>query len=152
MLLCEAEGIEAAIEATGDVEFSAHVTMKAIENRKHVVLMKAELDATVGPILKVYADCAGVIITNADDDQPGVMMNLLRFVRTIGYDPVLAGNIKSLQDYYRTPETQKVFAAQHNLTPRMATSFADGSKISMENAVVVNATGFRVGTRGMHGL
>ena len=151
MLLCEAEGIDVIIEATGHVEFSAHVAMKTIESRKHIVLMNAELDATIGPILKVYADRAGVVITNADGDQPGVMMNLFRFVKTIGYRPVLAGNIKGLQDHYRTPETQKGFAEKHNLTPQMATSFADGTKISMENAIVANATGFKVGKRGMYG-
>lgn len=151
MLLCEAEGIDAIIEATGDVEFSAQVAVKAIENKKHIILMNAELDATVGPILKVHADRAGVVITNADGDQPGVMMNLMRFVKSIGYQPVLAGNIKGLQDYYRTPETQKGFAEQHNITPKMATSFADGTKISMENAIVANATGFKVGKRGMYG-
>ena len=113
--------------------------------------MNAELDATVGPILKIHADRAGVIITNVDGDQPGVMMNLFRFVKSIGYNPVLAGNIKGLQDYYRTPETQKGFAAEHNITPQMATSFADGTKISMENAIVANATGFKVGKRGMYG-
>jgi predicted homoserine dehydrogenase-like protein len=150
-LLCKAKGIEAIIEATGDVEFGAHVAMSAIENRKHIILINAELDATVGPILKVYADRAGVIITNTDGDQPGVMMNLFRFVNSIGCDPVLAGNIKGLQDHYRTPETQKEFAAKHDLTPQMATSFADGTKISMENAVVANATGFKVGIRGMYG-
>lgn len=151
MMLCAADGIDAIIEATGHVEFSAHSVMTAIEHGKHVVLMNAELDATVGPILKVYADRAGVVITNADGDQPGVMMNLFRFVKTIGYQPVLAGNIKGLQDYYRNPETQKGFAEQHNITPQMATSFADGTKISMENAVVANATGFKVGKRGMYG-
>ena len=151
LLLCQAEGVEAVIEATGDVELSAHVAMKAIANKKHLILMNAELDATVGPILKVYADRAGIIITNADGDQPGVMMNLYRFVDSIGYHPVLVGNIKGLQDYYRTPDTQKAFAAAHHITPKMATSFADGTKISMENAVVANATGFRVGQRGMYG-
>lgn len=151
LLLCEAEGVEAVIEATGHVELSAHVAMKAIEHKKHLVLMNAELDATVGPILKVYADRAGIVITNADGDQPGVMMNLFRFVKSIGYKPVLLGNIKGLQDYYRTPDTQKGFAAIHNITPKMATSFADGTKISMENAVVANATGFTVGKRGMYG-
>jgi predicted homoserine dehydrogenase-like protein len=150
-LLCEAEGIDAIIEATGAVEFSTNVVTKAIVNCKHIILMNAELDATIGPILKVYADRAGVIITNADGDQPGVMMNLFRFVKTIGYDPVLVGNIKGLQDHYRTPETQKAFAARHSITPQMATSFADGTKISMENAVVANATGFKVGKRGMYG-
>lgn len=151
LMLCQAQGIDAVIEATGDVEFSAHVAMEAIKNYKHIILMNAELDATVGPLLKVHADRAGVVFTNADGDQPGVMMNLLRFVRTIGYKPVLAGNIKGLQDHYRTPETQKGFAALHNITPQMATSFADGTKISMENAVVANATGFKVGRRGMYG-
>jgi predicted homoserine dehydrogenase-like protein len=33
----------------------------------------------------------------------------------------------------------------------MATSFADGTKMSMENAIVANATGFGVGRRGMFG-
>ena len=150
-LLCKAQGIEAIIEATGEVEFGAHVAFQAIENRKHIVIMNAELDATLGPILKVYADRAGVIITNADGDQPGVIMNLFRFVKSIGCDPVLAGNMKGLQDHYRTPETQKQFAEKNDLTPKMATSFADGTKISMENAVVANATNFKVGKRGMYG-
>jgi predicted homoserine dehydrogenase-like protein len=151
MLLSQAEGIDAIIEATGHIEFGAHVTIKAIEHGKHVILMNVELDATVGPILKVYADKAGVVITTADGDQPGVVMNLLRFVRTIGYNPVLAGNIKGLQDYYRTPKTQAAFAAKYNQKPRLITSFADGTKISMEMAVVANATGFKVGQRGMYG-
>ncbi|MFW6323702.1 MAG: Gfo/Idh/MocA family oxidoreductase, partial [Desulfovibrionales bacterium] len=150
-LLCRAEGIDVVIEATGEIEFGAGVTLEAIEHGKHVVLMNAELDATVGPILKVRADQAGVVVTNADGDQPGVIMNLLRFVRTIGYDPVLAGNIKGLQDPYRTPETQKAFAEAHKQKPRMVTSFADGTKISMEMAVTANATGFKAGKRGMHG-
>jgi predicted homoserine dehydrogenase-like protein len=151
LLLCQAEGIDAIIEATGEIEFGAQVTLKAIEYGKHVILMNAELDATVGPLLKMYADRAGVVITNADGDQPGVVMNLLRFVRTIGYHPVLAGNIKGLQDHYRTPATQKGFAEKNKQKPKMVTSFADGTKISMEMAVVANATGFKTGTRGMFG-
>ncbi len=151
MPLCEAGGTDVVVEATGHVEFGAHVALKAIESGKHVVLMNAELDATVGPILKVYADRAGVVITNMDGDQPGVVMNLFRFVKTIGYRPVLAGNIKGLLDPYRTPETQKGFAEAHNQLPKMVTSFADGTKISMENAVIANATGFGVGRRGMYG-
>lgn len=151
MLLCEADGIDAIMEATGEIEFGAHVVMRAIEHGKHVILMNAELDAVVGPILKVYADKAGVVISNVDGDQPGVIMNLYRWVNSIGYKPILAGNMKGLQDHYRTPETQKEFADAHKQKPRMITSFADGTKISMEMAVVANATGFRVGVRGMYG-
>jgi len=149
--LTKAANIDAIVEATGEVEFGAKVVLDAIDNGKHVILMNAELDAVVGPILKVYADKAGVVISNVDGDQPGVVMNLYRWVETIGYKPVVAGNIKGLQDHYRTPATQQGFADQHKQGVKMITSFADGTKISMEMVVVANATGFGVATRGMRG-
>jgi predicted homoserine dehydrogenase-like protein len=151
-LLCEADGIDAIIEVTGSVEFAAQVVLRAIENRKHVVVMNAELDGTVGPILKTRADKAGVVFTNADGDQPGVTMNLYRFVRGIGVKPVLCGNIKGLHDPYRNPTTQEAFARKWGQKPHMVTSFADGTKISFEQAIVANATGMRVAKRGMHGF
>jgi predicted homoserine dehydrogenase-like protein len=150
-LLCEAGGIDAIVEVTGTVEFAARVALAAIENGKHVVLMNAELDGTVGPILKQKADSAGVVITNADGDQPGVIMNLYRFVKGIGVRPVLCGNIKGLHDPYRNPATQAGFAQRWGQNPSMVTSFADGTKISFEMAIVANATGMRVSRRGMLG-
>jgi len=151
MLLCKAEGIDALVEVTGAIEFGAHVAMEAIANRKHIILMDAELDGTIGPILKVYADKAGVIITASDGDQPGVQMNLYRFVKSIGLTPLLCGNIKGLQDPYRNPITQESFAKQWGQKPHMVTSFADGTKISFEQAIVANGTGMKVIKRGMLG-
>jgi predicted homoserine dehydrogenase-like protein len=151
LLLCRAGGIDAVLEVTGTIEFGAHVVLAALDHGKHVITMNAELQGTLGPILKVYADKAGVVLTDSDGDQPGVIMNLHRFVTSIGCRPVLCGNIKGLHDPYRTPTTQEGFARAHHLTPNMATSFADGTKISFEMAIVANATGFRVGRRGMHG-
>jgi predicted homoserine dehydrogenase-like protein len=150
-LLCRAGGIDVLIEVTGTIEFGASVVLSAIEHGKHVVLMNAELDGTLGPILKVYADRAGVIFTDCDGDQPGVQMNLYRFVKGIGLTPLLCGNIKGLQDPYRTPETQQGFAERWGQKPHMVTGFADGTKISFEQAIVANATGMRVAQRGMSG-
>ncbi len=150
-LICRAENIDIVVEVTGAVEFSSRVALEAIKNSKHVVLMNAELDSTVGPILKVYADKAGVVITNADGDQPGVEMNLFRFVKGIGVKPVLCGNIKGLQDPYRNPTTQEGFAKKWGQNPAMVTSFADGTKISFEQSIVANATGMTIGKRGMFG-
>jgi predicted homoserine dehydrogenase-like protein len=150
-LLCQAEGIDALIEVTGAVEFGAQIVMSAIAHRKHVVLMNAELDATIGPILKVYADKAGVILTACDGDQPGVEMNLYRYVKSIGLTPLLCGNIKGLQDPYRNPTTQEAFAKRWGQKPHMVTSFADGTKISFEQAIVANGTGMKVAKRGMLG-
>lgn len=151
MLICEAEGIDAIIEVTGAIEYSTHIILKAIEHKKHVVLMNAEVDGTIGSILKKYADDAGVIITGCDGDQPGVEMNLYRFVKSIGVKPVLCGNIKGLHDPYRNPTTQEGFAKKWKQNPAMVTSFADGTKISFEQALVANATGMQVGQRGMFG-
>ncbi|MEO0430685.1 MAG: Gfo/Idh/MocA family oxidoreductase [Cyanobacteria bacterium J06656_5] len=150
-LLCKAENIDALVEVTGTIEFGAQIVLEAINNKKHVVLMNAELDGTVGPMLKVYADRAGVVLSNCDGDQPGVEMNLYRYVKSIGFTPLLCGNIKGLQDRYRNPTTQESFAAKWKQAAYMVTSFADGTKISFEQAIVANATGMKVSQRGMFG-
>ncbi|MXP64666.1 NAD(P)-dependent oxidoreductase [Roseomonas sp. M0104] len=151
MLLCEAEGLDCLIDATGAIEYGAEISLAAIRNRKPMVSMNAELDGTVGPLIKRKADEAGVIFTGADGDQPGVQMNLYRFVVSIGLTPLVCGNIKGLQDPYRNPTTQEGFARQWGQDPYMVTSFADGTKISFEQAIVANATGMTVNKRGMIG-
>lgn len=151
-LLCELNGIDILVECTGTIHHAANLIMKAIENKKHVLMFNPEVDATIGPILKVYADRAGVMLSGCDGDQPGVIMNLYRFVKNLGLTPLICGNIKGLQDFYRNPTTQAGFAAQWQLTPEMVTSFADGTKISIEQACVANATGMGVAKRGMIGI
>jgi len=150
-LLCESPSLDVLIDATGSVEFGADFACKAIAGRKDLVLMNAELDGTVGPILHNRAKEAGVILTGCDGDQPAVQINLLRFVKSIGMLPLVCGNIKGMQDRYRNPRTQAGFATQWGQTPSMVTSFADGTKISFEQAIVANATGMCVAQRGMIG-
>ena len=149
--LLAAENIDVLVDVTGAVEFGARVTVAAIERGLPVVTMNAELDGTVGPLLAEKARQAGVVLTGADGDQPGVQANLLRFVKGIGITPLVAGNIKGLQDEYRNPTTQQGFAEKWGQDPYMVTSFADGTKVSFEQAIVANAFGFTVGKRGMYG-
>lgn len=148
-VICEAKQVDVIVEATGAVEYGAHIVCYAIEQKKHVVLLNAEVDATVGPLLAKKAEQAGVVLTGCDGDQPGVEMNLVRFVEGIGLKPLVCGNIKGLQDPYRNPTTQKGFAARWGQDPAMVTSFADGTKVSFEQALVANATGMTVHKRGM---
>lgn len=149
--LARAEGLDAIIEVTGSLEYAAAAVLAAIEAGKHVVQMNAELDGTVGPILKHKADQRGVVYTFSDGDQPGVEMNLYRFVKGLGVTPVLCGNIKGLHDPYRNPTTQKAFAEKWGQKAAMVASFADGTKISFEQAIVANGTGMKVARRGMLG-
>jgi predicted homoserine dehydrogenase-like protein len=139
------------VEVTGTVEAAAHVALDAFDHGKHVILVNAELDSLLGPILKVKADRAGVVVTHTDGDEPGVAMTLFRYLRSLGLHPVAAGNIKGMVDYYRTPETQRAFAEKHDQDVKKVTSFADSTKLSMETTVLANATGFHAGRRGMYG-
>ncbi|MEP6513676.1 MAG: hypothetical protein ABJA79_07395 [Parafilimonas sp.] len=150
-LLCEVEDIDVIVEVTGTIHYATNLVLAAIQNKKHVLLYNAELEATLGPILKKYADKAGVMLSGGDGDQPGVIVNLYRYVKTLGLTPLICGNIKGLQDFYRNPTTQASFAQRWGMSPEMVTSFADGSKISFEQTCVANATGMGVAKRGMLG-
>jgi predicted homoserine dehydrogenase-like protein len=149
MAVCRSQHVDVILDVTGAVEFGARAALEAFTYGKHVILMNAELDATLGPILQVHAKRHGVILSASDGDQPGVEVNLYRFVKGLGLIPRVLGNIKGLQDPYRTPATQKAFAEKWGQQPSMVTSFADGSKVSFEQAVVANATGMTVAKRGL---
>ena len=150
-VLTSCDAIDIVLEATGSIEPAAKVVLEALKHRKHVVLVNAELDSLIGPLLKAKADESGVVITNTDGDEPGVAMTLVRYLRTLGLRVVAAGNIKGMVDYYRNPDTQRAFAEKNDQDVRKVTSFADSTKLSMETTLIANATGFRVGRRGMYG-
>jgi len=148
-MLARSTAIDVLVDVTGSVEFGARVALEAFRHRKDVVLLNAEIDATVGPILQVYAEKYGAMLSACDGDEPGLQINLYRWVKGLGLTPRVIGNVKGLQDPYRNPTTQKGFAEKWGQNPAMVTSFADGSKISFEQAIVANATGFVVRSRGM---
>jgi len=150
-VIASCPSIDIIIEATGTIGPAARTALEAFAHRKDVVLVNAELDSLLGPILKAKADEAGVVLTHTDGDEPGVAMTLLRYLRTLGLRPVAAGNIKGMVDYYRNPETQRAFAEKNDQDVRKVTSFADATKLSMETTVLANATGFHCGRRGMYG-
>jgi predicted homoserine dehydrogenase-like protein len=149
LAICRSGEIDVVVDVTGSVDFGAGVALEAVRHRRPVVLMNAEVDATVGPILRVHARRHGAIVSACDGDEPGVQMNLVRWVRGLGLEPRVIGNVKGLQDPYRNPTTQQAWAERWGQNPAMVTSFADGSKISFEQAIVANATGFGVAARGM---
>lgn len=150
-VLIRCDAVDLLIEVTGSIAPGASTVLDAVEYGKHVVLVNAELDSLIGPILKTRADRAGVVLTHTDGDEPGVAMTLLRYLRSMGLRPVAAGNLKGMVDYYRNPDTQRAFAERTDQDVRKVTSFADATKLSMETTVLSNATGFCAGRRGMYG-
>ena len=149
--VCKAGTVDVVIEATGHVEFGTQVCFDALRNGKHAILIGAEVDASVGPILKTYADRSNVVFSYTDGDEPGVGMNLYRLVDSMGYRPVLMGQLKGFLDRYRNPATQTELATKLGQNPAVLACFADGSKLALEAAIMGNATGFVPKVRGMNG-
>jgi predicted homoserine dehydrogenase-like protein len=148
----EADGIDVLVDVTGAVEYGAGAAVSAIAHGKHVILVSAELDATLGPLLKARGDAAGVVVSGCDGDQPGAEVNLWRFVRQLGLEPLVLGSVKGFHDVHRTPATQAEFARRHGQeNATVATSACDGTKVAAEQVVVANATGMTVPCRGMLG-
>jgi predicted homoserine dehydrogenase-like protein len=139
------------MEATGDVLVGAEVAFDALKSGKHLVAANPETQATIGPILKRIANESGVIYSDVDGDQPGIIKNLYDYSTSLGLAPLVAGNCKGVLKRYATPETQTPFAMEHGLKPWIASAAADGTKLNIEMAVVANATGMLPYSNGMVG-
>ena len=87
MLVATSPHVDVVLEVTGAVEDAIAPVVAGIEHGKHMLLMNPELDGTLGPLLKAKADKAGVVFTDVDGDQPGVIGNLWRFVKGLGVPP-----------------------------------------------------------------
>ena len=91
----------------------------------------------------------GVILTNSDGDQPGVDTEPLPLRERNRRRPAALRQHQSPSGSLSKSDDAGGFAQRWGQNPTMVTSFADGTKISFEQAIVANATGMRVGKRGM---
>lgn len=151
LLPAHVASINVVMEATGDVLVGTAVAVEAIHQGKHIVAANPETQATVGAVLQQMAEMAGVVYSDVDGDQPGLLKQLYDYVLTLGLTPVVAGNCKGVLKRYATPATQEAFARAHGLKPWIAAAAADGTKLNIEMAVVANATGMRPAVTGMVG-
>jgi predicted homoserine dehydrogenase-like protein len=150
--VCTAEGIDVIIDATGNPNIGAEVALTTIAARKHMVMMNVEADVTIGAYLAGRAAEAGVVYTLGAGDEPSSTMELVNFVRSLGYPVVAAG--KGKNNPFRvdaTPDAYVEEATRRNMNPRMLVEFVDGSKTMVEMVALANATGLVPDVPGMHG-
>jgi predicted homoserine dehydrogenase-like protein len=145
-------GVDVFIEATGAVDHGARAALLAIWHKKHFVSLNAETDATVGCLLKKKADESGVVYTNSDGDQPGVLMRMIDYCRGCGFEVRSAVNCKGFMNIRATPDSIREWAVKQNTTPRMTAAFTDGTKMNIEMNVVCNAANLVPARRGMIGV
>jgi predicted homoserine dehydrogenase-like protein len=148
--LCDFEGIECIIEATGHPLAGTRHALMAIEGMKHIVMVNVEADVMCGPILGKMARDKGLIYSMAYGDQPAFICELVDWVRSSGFELISAGKGMNFQPEYRysTPDTvwgyfgwSEEFVAKGDFNPKMYNSFTDGTKAAIEMAAVANGTG-----------
>ena len=139
------------VEATNAIAAGGRFCLTALAQDMHVVLMNAEIDLIFGPLLMQEARKRDLIVTSCDGDQHGVIKRLVDEVRLWGFDLVMAGNIKGYLDPYANPTSIIPEADKRNLDYHMCTAYTDGTKLSIEMALVANALNLRTDTPGMRG-
>ena len=145
--LIDAE-LDVVLEITGVPEAGTVHALKAIERRKHVVMVNVEADSLLGPMLRQKADAAGCVYSMAYGDQPALIAEQVDWARTVGLKVVCAGKGTRYQPefHYSTPETvwthygfseEQVATGDYNA--QMFNSFLDGTKSAIEMCAVANA-------------
>jgi len=148
--LIAADGMDVIVEATGVQDAGIRHAIKAIEYHRHIVMLTAESDVLVGPLLAEKAAAAGVVYSMAYGDQPALICELVEWARSCGFDVVCAGTgSRHLPHFYSTTpdnvwqiqgfSAKRIARGEDN--PRLYTTFADGTKTSIEMALVANDTG-----------
>ncbi len=139
------------VEASTSIIDAALLIRSAIKQGINIVLMNGEVDQVFGRLLAQEASANNIILTSDAGDQHGVLYRKIEEIRAMGLEVVMAGNNKGFLNRYATPSTLIEEAAKRRLTVNQCTAYTDGTKLSIEMAIVANATGFGLLQTGMLG-
>lgn len=147
-----ADAIQVLVDVTGHPDVGAKLSIEAMDNGKHVVMMNVETDVVIGPYLKRYAESKGVIYTGSAGDEPGAVMELYSFAKAMGMNVEVMGKGKNNKlDYDCNPDTVMEEATRRVMSPRMLCAFKDGTKTMVEMTAMCNYTGLVPDVIGGHG-
>lgn len=144
--------IDCAVDATGVPEVGAKVAIDSINAGKHIVMLNVEADVCIGPMLYKMAQSAGVVYTGSAGDEPGAVLELYDFADALGFDVRVIGKGKNNKvDKAANPDSVLEEATRKGVSPKMLTSFKDGTKTMVEMTAMSNATGYLPDIMGAHG-
>ena len=141
------DGADLIVEASGDICNSTAVLEMALERHIPVVTMNAELQITTGSYLARKG-----FITEAEGDQPGCLAALREEVLQMGLSPLVYGNLKNFLNHNPTLEEMRFWAGKSGNSIENITSFTDGTKVQIEQALVANGLGAAIIKPGLCGL
>ncbi len=151
-LLAEIDSLDIVTDSTWSPAIGADVADACIEHGKDIVLVNIEADVTVGHILKKKAAEAGVLYSVSSGDEPGCLMELYDYVKSLGYEVITIGKGKNNPlNTAATPDLVAESARKADKDPVQVASYVDGTKTMFEMTCAANATGCRPMKRGMIG-
>jgi predicted homoserine dehydrogenase-like protein len=150
-MLARCESADVLIDASSAILEGGKFALAGLDTGKDLVMMNAEADLIFGPHLMRLAKERGLVYTSCDGDQPGCIRRLIDEIQLWGFELVMAGNIKGFLDRYSDPTKIIPEALKRFLDPKMCAGFTDGTKLSVEMALVANAYNLRTMVPGMQG-
>ncbi|MDD3623025.1 MAG: NAD(P)-dependent oxidoreductase [Methanofollis sp.] len=127
------EGSDLVVECSGHVLHATEVIEEVMAAGLPVVTMDAETQVTTG---SYFAEKG--VFSEAEGDQPGCIAALREEVLRMGFVPLVYGNIKGYLNHNPTPEEMDYWGKKQAISLDKVTSFTDGTKIQVEQALVAN--------------
>ena len=138
---------DVVVECSGDVVHATEIISQVMSETIPVITMDSELQVTTGS----YFARLG-FITEAEGDQPGSLAALRENVIQMGFKPLVYGNIKGFLNLTPTISEMKYWARKQNISLDKVTSFTDGSKLQIEQALVANGLFAGIARPGLIGV
>ena len=139
--------LDCVVECSGDPIYATEVIDRIFEDDIPVITMDAELQIVSGSWLSQRG-----VISEAEGDQPGSLAALAEEVRSMGFQPVVYGNIKGFLNNKPTIQDMNLWSKKQGISLDKVTSFTDGTKIQIEQALVANGLNADIIKDGMLGL
>ncbi|QYZ78335.1 NAD(P)-dependent oxidoreductase [Methanofollis formosanus] len=140
------EGSDLVVECSGHVLHATEVIEEVMAAGLPVVTMDAETQVTTGS----YFAKKGVF-SEAEGDQPGCIAALREEALQMGFVPLVYGNIKGYLNHNPTPEEMDYWGKKQGISLDKVTSFTDGTKVQVEQALVANGLGAGIIRPGLLG-
>ncbi len=138
---------ELVVECSGDAIHATDVIARVMAANLPVITMDSEMQVTTGS----YFARRG-FITEAEGDQSGSLAALKENAVQMGFKPLVYGNIKGFLNYSPTRDEMEFWAKKQNYSLEMVTSFTDGTKLQIEQALVANGLGAGIAQPGLLGI
>jgi predicted homoserine dehydrogenase-like protein len=134
------------VVSTGDVLYSTEIINMAFSFGLPVVTMDSDTQVVSGSWLSKRG-----LLTEADGDQPGCLAAMKENIVQMGFKPLVYGNVKGFLNQNPSVSDMTHWSKIKGFSLNSVTSFTDGTKLQIEQALVANGLGATIACQGLIG-